>query len=197
MQNISFAIPPFALRRTACCLALAALCALPVAAHAAEPAWWTAQKKACGLNSSLAYNSWDGVCRKSPGAGGGVSAQDQLLLEGAGALGTAIGESIHESLFGSPEEEARKAAEAAEQRRLIELQLQEDLRRQELAKQRILGELKSAETFSDLGLKTDATPPLAVTESPGAFGGTAVVPAPSFDGLQLKLGDNAEPGRPK
>ncbi len=27
-----------------------------------EPAWWTKQKKDCGLPSNLAYNSWDGSC---------------------------------------------------------------------------------------------------------------------------------------
>lgn len=33
-----------------------------------EPAWWTKQKKDCGLPSSLAYNSWDGKCpAKDPG----------------------------------------------------------------------------------------------------------------------------------
>lgn len=27
-----------------------------------EPAWWTKQKKDCGLPANLAYNSWDGRC---------------------------------------------------------------------------------------------------------------------------------------
>lgn len=27
-----------------------------------EPAWWTKQKRDCGLPSNLAYNSWDGKC---------------------------------------------------------------------------------------------------------------------------------------
>lgn len=32
------------------------------AAWAAEPAWWTEQKRSCGLPPNLAYNSWNGVC---------------------------------------------------------------------------------------------------------------------------------------
>ena len=32
-----------------------------------EPAWWTKQKKDCGLPANLAYNSWDGSC---PGQSG-------------------------------------------------------------------------------------------------------------------------------
>lgn len=31
-------------------------------AWADEPAWWTQQKRACGLPPGLAYNSWNGVC---------------------------------------------------------------------------------------------------------------------------------------
>jgi len=30
--------------------------------QAAEPQWWTDQKRACGLPPGLAYNSWDGQC---------------------------------------------------------------------------------------------------------------------------------------
>jgi hypothetical protein len=31
----------------------------------AEPAWWTQQKRDCGLPSSLAYNNWDGRCNSA------------------------------------------------------------------------------------------------------------------------------------
>lgn len=179
-------------------LVLVTLCAMAAPAPAAEPAWWTAQKKSCGLSPGLAYNSWDGVCKSSTGAaGGGSSLQNQLLLQGAGALGNAIGQSIHDSLFGSPQDEARKAQEAAEQQRLIELRRQEELQQQELAKQRILGALKGAETSGGLALKLDSEQPLLVREAPqGAFGATEIVPAnsgfSSLGGLQLKLGDDAE-----
>jgi hypothetical protein len=30
---------------------------------AAEPAWWTEQKRVCGLPPGLAYNNWNGECR--------------------------------------------------------------------------------------------------------------------------------------
>jgi|GEM_PF-2378504 len=47
-------------------LGIAGLASAP--ATAGEPAWWTQQKRDCGLPSSLAYNSWDGRCNSSPGA---------------------------------------------------------------------------------------------------------------------------------
>jgi predicted nucleic acid-binding Zn-ribbon protein len=34
----------------------------PALVQAAEPEWWTNQKRACGLPPGLAYNSWDGQC---------------------------------------------------------------------------------------------------------------------------------------
>ena len=151
---------------------------------AAEPAWWTQQKRNCGLPSGLAYNSWDGKCNssspKSGGTGsGGMSSQDQILLQGAGALGSAIGQSIHESLFGNPQEEARRAqaaAIAAEQQRQAEEERQaEELRQQELAKQRILGSLKGTESSTSLALKTEDSEL-----------------APDGNGLKLKLGDASE-----
>ncbi|WP_332776482.1 hypothetical protein [Polaromonas sp.] len=42
-------------------------CVASTPTMAAEPAWWTQQKIACGLPSSLAYNNWDGKCNSSPG----------------------------------------------------------------------------------------------------------------------------------
>lgn len=36
---------------------------------AAEPAWWTQQKRDCGLPSNLAYNNWDGSCNRSSTGG--------------------------------------------------------------------------------------------------------------------------------
>lgn len=46
-------------------LGIACLATAP--AMAGEPAWWTQQKRDCGLPSSLAYNNWDGKCNSSPG----------------------------------------------------------------------------------------------------------------------------------
>ncbi|MGB2751832.1 MAG: hypothetical protein WBC19_07215 [Pyrinomonadaceae bacterium] len=39
-----------------------AFCVLAPQCPGQEPAWWTKQKKDCGLPSNLAYNSWDGSC---------------------------------------------------------------------------------------------------------------------------------------
>ncbi|MBK8303481.1 MAG: hypothetical protein IPK98_08840 [Chloracidobacterium sp.] len=38
-----------------------AFCVLAPQCPGQEPAWWTKQKKDCGLPSNLAYNSWDGA----------------------------------------------------------------------------------------------------------------------------------------
>ncbi len=38
------------------------VCFVAAPAIAAEPAWWTQQKRNCGLPSNLAYNNWDGRC---------------------------------------------------------------------------------------------------------------------------------------
>jgi hypothetical protein len=45
------------------------VCFVAAPAIAAEPAWWTQQKRDCGLPSGLAYNNWDGRCN----AGGSTS----------------------------------------------------------------------------------------------------------------------------
>ena len=140
------------------------------------------------------------VCSNTPppdnsnSSGGG--SQEQMMLQGAAMLGNALGQALR----GNPEEDARKAREAAiaaeQQRQEAERRRVEALRQQELAKQRILGSLKGAESSGDLRLKTDSDSPLTVTESRGAFGSTVIVPvnpsAPSVGGLQLKLGDDAE-----
>lgn len=46
-------------------LGIACLASAP--AMAGEPAWWTQQKRDCGLPSNLAYNNWDGKCNSSTG----------------------------------------------------------------------------------------------------------------------------------
>ena len=50
-------------------LGIACFAAAPV--MAAEPEWWTQQKRTCGLPSNLAYNDWDGNCNNSSGADSG------------------------------------------------------------------------------------------------------------------------------
>ena len=51
-------------------LGIACLASAPT--MAGEPAWWTQQKRDCGLPSNLAYNNWDGKCNSS--SGGSTSA---------------------------------------------------------------------------------------------------------------------------
>ena len=131
----------------------------------------------------------------------GNSQQTGIGLMGIGAA------ALMQSMLSNPAADARRdqqAAAAAEQQRQAEEQQRqaeeqrraEELRQQEIAKQRILGQLKGAESSGDLALKTDSDSSLTVTESRGTFGSTAVVPVsagtPSVGGLQLKLGDDAE-----
>lgn len=44
---------------------LGIVCVASVPSNAAEPAWWTQQKRDCGLPSNLAYNNWDGRCNSA------------------------------------------------------------------------------------------------------------------------------------
>lgn len=44
------------------------ICVTSASAMAGEPAWWTQQKRDCGLPSNLAYNNWDGTCNGSTGS---------------------------------------------------------------------------------------------------------------------------------
>lgn len=44
------------------------ICFASAPVMAAEPAWWTQQKRDCRLPSNLAYNNWDGKCNSSPGS---------------------------------------------------------------------------------------------------------------------------------
>jgi hypothetical protein len=46
---------------------IAVTCLASAPAMAAEPEWWTKQKRDCGLPSSLVYNNWDGQCKSSTG----------------------------------------------------------------------------------------------------------------------------------
>lgn len=48
-------------------LGIACLASAPT--MAGEPAWWTQQKRNCGLPSNLAYNNWDGRCGSTPSGG--------------------------------------------------------------------------------------------------------------------------------
>jgi hypothetical protein len=145
----------------------------------------------------------------APSGGGGMNAQQQLMMQGAGVVGNAIGQSLHDAIVGNPEEDARRAqAQAAENARRAELQRQAEqaeMRRQEEAKRRILGQLKDNDSSGELTLKTDSDDDLKVAPATGAFGQTVIVPtsatnssppannSPSIGGLQLKTDDDAVP----
>jgi hypothetical protein len=131
-------------------------------ALAAEPAWWTAQKRSCGLSPSLAYNSWDGRCNSGASGGapaGGYTPQQQMILNSAQQMMPLLQQAVHDAVYGNPQEEARRAQEA-ERIRILQQQADEEaLRQQELAKQRILGLLKGADEQKPLEIKRDAGPP--------------------------------------
>src|ERR1039457_3173778 len=141
----------------------------------------------------------------SSSSSGGNNLREQMMLQGAAILGNALGQALR----GNPEEDARRKAAAdlaAEQRRQAEEQQRQadeqrrtdNLRQQEIAKQRILGMLKGTEQSSGLSLKTgdDDTP---MTGGTTQFFGTKQNGCSSSQdasvvdlcGLQLKLGDDA------
>jgi hypothetical protein len=84
-------------------------CFASAPAMAAEPAWWTQQKRDCGLPSNLAYNSWDGICRASSYDDGAA----QRAREAAAAAAAA-------------ERQRQAEAERVERERLAEEKRQKD-----------------------------------------------------------------------
>jgi hypothetical protein len=155
-----------ATRSPAC---LVVLCAVLVGVSgkvaAAEPAWWTAQKRSCGLSPGLAYNSWDGRCRSgaSGGAptGGGYTPQQQMILNSAQQMMPLLQQAVHDAVYGNPQQEALRAQEAEHIRILQQQADEEALRQQELSKQRILGLLKGADELKALEIKRDEAGPRA------------------------------------
>jgi len=148
---------------------------------AAEPAWWTAQKKSCGLPANLAYNSWDGKCASTTGSipqGGGYTPPQQLMLNSAQQMMPLLQNVVHEALYGNPQEQARRAQEE-ERIRFLQQQADEAAERQaEVSKQHITALLKGADNYQPLAIKRD--------DSGGA--------APASNLALLKLGDTpAEP----
>jgi hypothetical protein len=160
-------------------LILGYLLVAPGNASAAEPAWWTAQKRSCHLSPSLVYNSWDGKCNSSSGGvqDGGYTPQQQMILNSAQQMMPLLQQAVHDAVYGNPQEQARKAQEA-ERIRILQQQADEEaLRQQELAKQRILGLLKGVDEYKPLAIKRD--------ESSGAPAGSNIA--------LLKLGEPANP----
>lgn len=127
------------------------LLALSLTSIAAEPAWWTQQKQTCGLSSGLAYNTW--VSQGSPCNSGGAKSSSTPIGDSIGTIiGNEIGKEIGKALFGDPESDARRKAEAGiraeEQRRAAE----EANRKQEEQKTRLLGGLMDVGESSPLSL---------------------------------------------
>lgn len=119
-------------------------------------------------------------CAASGGTSGGrsVSPSDQLLLDSAGQLGTAIGSALHKKLFGDPAEKARQRAIAQESaiaaQREAEIAAVEAERKKQEDFNRLRGSLKLDSFDGDSG------------------GGLLLkgVDVGSGGGLALKLGDD-------
>ncbi|MHB8847412.1 MAG: hypothetical protein ACYC43_03110 [Burkholderiales bacterium] len=198
---------------------LCALCFGPLANSTAMAMDFGTYASSCQGNGGTAVVGPGGVyqCNFAPSGAGGGTMQQQLMMQGAGIAGQAIGNAVVRAILGNPQEDAARqaaAAQAAEQQRQAALKAaaqqkqaaQEEMRQQELAKQRILGLLKDTDAPPDLALKlgdsADA-PPLTVSATKGAFGKVVVMPAetaaspaisapPADQGLQMKLGDAAD-----
>ncbi len=163
-------------------------------------------------NGTLSQTSEGCYAQAAPPSGGIGGMQQQLLQQGAGIVGQAIGNAVLQSIFGNPQQNAANqaaaqaaaqkaaldAAKAAEQRKAAD---EEALRQQNLIKQRILGAIKEGTTGTPaLGLMTgdEADAPLQVTRVPNGFGTTALVPVNTAPGssagkrLELMLGDDAD-----
>ena len=78
-------------------------------ATAQEPQWWTDQKKACGLSSSLDYNSWaksGSPCSSgtlgSTTAPAGLTPQQQMGLAVGKAAMPYVQQAVHDLFYGTP-----------------------------------------------------------------------------------------------
>lgn len=87
----------------------------------------------------------------SGGTTGGASAQDQLMLQGAAAVGSAIGDMIR----GNPQEEARKKAEQEELARQAETLRRQKLAEKERRKQESYNRLSHSLKLSKEPLSTE------------------------------------------
>lgn len=139
-------------------------------AFAAEPAWWTEQKRTCGLDPGLAYNTWQQ--RGSPcnrGGSSGASSLQQQQLDLAGQFGFMLGQAIRESLERQAQRQAEEAARQAELRRLAR---EEEERRLQEARSRILAMGKGIAASSEMSLKKESSGgglTLKTTDSTGAL----------------------------
>jgi tetratricopeptide (TPR) repeat protein len=88
---------------------------------------WDAYKAAHGIDPSVTYNDWSAQQNSSsaaPSIPAGPTPQQQMQLQGAQMIGTAIGKSLGQMLFGPPQvDPAQQAAQLAAQQAQQQRQL--------------------------------------------------------------------------
>ena len=125
------------------------------------------------------------------GTGTSSSTLSPVVREAARAIGAAIGEELHNALFGNPAEEARQAAlirqQRAAQAEIARLRAIQDNRRREEMFQRLIGSLKlsGATSLVQKGFDGDAG---GLT-----LKGVNVAQSADANALHLKLGDATSP----
>ncbi|OGB23827.1 MAG: hypothetical protein A3I66_20755 [Burkholderiales bacterium RIFCSPLOWO2_02_FULL_57_36] len=125
-------------------LGIAFLASVPAAA--AEPAWWTQQKRACGLPANLAYNSWDGKCNRSPGGSTSTPSYDHEAARRAQQAAEA-------------ERQRQAEAERIERERLAEEKRKKDaefIRNRDATAATLKGHIGTSASANDGGLKGSA-----------------------------------------
>lgn len=136
-------------------------------------------------------------------SGGGYTPQQQMLLNGMQMMVPIGQQAVHDFLYGNPEQEARRAQEAAiraaEEKRIAE----EKARREEETKQRLLGDssdpnalsLKDVEQSSDLHIITDdQEEDKNANSSQSAVSNTSADHSLTVGGLQLLTEDEVTSG---
>jgi hypothetical protein len=95
-------------------------------AMAQEPQWWTNQKKACGLSSSLDYNSWaksGSPCSAGTAAPAGPTPQQQMGLALGEAAMPYLQQAVHDLFWGTTAKQPQPPDPAQQQRELAAQQL--------------------------------------------------------------------------
>jgi hypothetical protein len=123
-------------------LALALVFVSASSAAAAEPAWWTQQKRACGLPAGMAYNDWNGVCNSGGASApsvpvGNTPAQmmnqmgQDMIMQGVQQLLNPTPKTPEQLEAERQAELARQAAEAARQKRIQDYLAEEARKKRE------------------------------------------------------------------
>lgn len=80
----------FIMIRTIFGVMLGIVCLASAPAMAAEPAWWTQQKRDCNLPSNLAYNNWGGECNSPSGNSSPAPSYNNAAAQQAQAAAAAV-----------------------------------------------------------------------------------------------------------